>query len=224
MFVLAMGLSACSPVSDNPDALPANVADFPPMAGDRLLPGDTVEVKFYYTPELNERETIRPDGMISLGLIPDVNAAGMTIPELRMALVKAYSTQLVSPDLTVLLREQPSNRVFIAGEVGQSGPQSIVGGLTVSRAIALAQGMKTTAYGSQVLVIRTGPDGKRQVRVVDMDGILHGSADADAQDVALQPFDLVFVPRSPIADVDLFVDQYIRKVLPVTPTLGVQFQ
>ncbi len=185
-----------------------------------LHAGDELEVKFFYTPELSEREIIRPDGMIALALIGDVAAAGLSVPELRARLLHAYAPYLKAPDLAVLVRAQPSNRVFIAGEVNQQGAQPLVGGTTVAHAVAAAAGLKATAYTSQTLLVRVGPDGTRQVRIIDLGKVLRG--EMPEQDVELQAFDFVFVPRSPIANVDLFVEQYIRNLLPFNPTLSVQ--
>ena len=127
--------------------------------------------------------------------------------------MQAYAAYLKAPDLAVLVRAQPSNRVFVAGEVNQQGAQPLVGGTTISHAVAAAAGLKTTAYTSQTLLVRSGPDGRREVRVIDLGKVLRG--EMPEQDVELQAFDFVFVPRSPVADVDLFVEQYIRGLLPI---------
>jgi len=207
--LLLLALAACGPV--NPAARPADTADFAPAAEPALQPGDEVEVKFRYTPELDERQVIRPDGRIAMPLIDGVPAAGLSVPQLHDALVRAYARQLAAPELSVLLRSAAAERVFVAGEVNRQGAEALTGPLTVSQAVALAEGLKPTAYRSQVLVIRRGA-GRSEVRVVDLGSVLKG--ETPRQDVSLQPADIVYVPRSPIAEVDQFVDQYIRQALP----------
>ncbi|MBV9782920.1 MAG: polysaccharide biosynthesis/export family protein [Acidisphaera sp.] len=216
-IVACLAFAGCSPV--NPQATPADIATLRPEPEPTLGPGDEIEIKFYYTPELNERQTIRPDGRISMPLVNDLAAAGLTVPQLHRALVRAYASQLQAPEITVLLRTQAGSRIFIAGEVTQQGAQPLTAPTTVSQAITMAQGLKNTAYRSQVLVIRTS-DGHAQAHVVDLEKVLKG--EAPEQDVLLQPRDIVYVPRSPIAEVDQFVDQYIRQVLPVQPNFTYQ--
>ena len=214
-LVLGLGaaLASCA-ATHNRDAKPASVVEFKPSAEYRLQAGDEVEIKFYYTPELNERENIRGDGKISLALVNDVPAAGLTVGQLRDAVRQAYAKQLTDPEPTILLRNPAANRIFVAGEVVQQGAQALVGPTTVSRAVILAQGLKATAYRSQVLVVRPEPDGRDAVRVVNLGKVLKG--EAPAEDVVLQAQDLVYVPTSPIADVDQFVDQYIKQAIPIT--------
>lgn len=218
-LTVVLALAHCA--TRNPDTRPAEVGEFKPAQAYRLQPGDEIEIKFYYTPELNERETIRSDGKISMALIDDVGAAGMTVSELHDALRKAYAGQLTDPELTVLLRNPAANRIYVAGEVNLQGAQALSGPTTVSRAVIAAQGLKNSAYRSQVLVVRPEADGHDAVRVVDLGRVLKG--EAAGQDVLLQAQDIVYVPSSPIADVDQFVDQYIRQAIPVSGAVTYNF-
>jgi exopolysaccharide biosynthesis WecB/TagA/CpsF family protein len=220
LVALALAMGGCA-ATGNPQARQADAADFHPVAEFPLQPGDEVEVKFPFTPELDERQAIRSDGNISLALIDDVHAAGLTVDGLHDVLVRRYANQLRRPELTVLLRGTASNRAFVGGEVVQQGPVALVAPTTVSQAVLMAQGMKDTAYQSQVLVMRPEPDGHAAVRVVDLGRVLRG--EDPKQDVTLQPMDIVYVPQSPIARVDLFVDQYIRRILPTQPNIGYTF-
>jgi protein involved in polysaccharide export with SLBB domain len=90
--------------------------------------------------------------------------------------------------------------------------------LTVSQAIIAAQGLKTTARSGKVLIIRTDTNNDREVRSVDVASVLEG--EAASQDVQLQARDIVYVPRSTIAEVNTFVEQYIRNVLPISPSVA----
>ncbi|MBV8651892.1 MAG: polysaccharide biosynthesis/export family protein [Alphaproteobacteria bacterium] len=188
----------------------------------RLQPGDEIEITLYEMPELDTRQTVRPDGTISLVMIRDpVKVAGLTVASLRSLLIELYrnnpEARVKNPDPTVLIRNLPSNRVFVGGEVVQQGPQTIQAAMTVSQAVILAQGLKTSADASKVLLVRQNGD-RRAVRSVDLEKVLAGNA--DAADPVLQPLDVVYVPRSGIADAGLFVDRYIRQMLPISPGLG----
>jgi protein involved in polysaccharide export with SLBB domain len=187
----------------------------------RIQIGDQLEVKFFYSPELNERVTVRPDGRISLQLIPEVVAADLTLAMLARELTERYSADLNQPQVTVIVREFGSQRVFVDGEVGTPGMVPLVGRMTVLQAISQAGGMKDTARPGEVLVIRRGPAGTPVALRADLKQARDGRN--LAQDVSLAPQDIVFVPRSRIANVNLFVDQYIRKVLPFDWVVGNRF-
>src|SRR3972149_12197051 len=79
--------------------------------------GDEIEVKFYYESELNERVTIRPDGKISLQLIDDVKAAGLTTSDLDKVLTEKYERKLKKPEITVIVKTFSSQKIYIGGEV-----------------------------------------------------------------------------------------------------------
>lgn len=212
-------ISACSePVKpDEPGIAPAT-AEAPQAIPFRLGVGDEVDVKFYYTPELNEHQPIRPDGMISMPLIDDVQAAGLTVEELRARLRAAYAKHLKDPELEVVIPLLASARVFVGGEVTLAGAQPLVGGTTVSRAIFTAQGAKPTAYLKQVIVIHPGPNGRPIVRTLNIQAALDGQD--PSQDIMLSSQDVVYVPRSPVANADVFVDQYIRQLLPFSTNMS----
>lgn len=218
LALLGALLAGCATSGSAPSEAAAEPPPDAPLVLERYTPfrlgiGDVIQINFFYTPELNQLQTIMPDGTISMPLIHSVRAAGMTVEELRQDLVTRYRDgQLTNPEIQVAVQELQSNRVFIGGEVGQQGAVALAGQTTVSRAIMLAQGFLTTAYTHQVLVIRRGADGQPTVNEVDVDAILtKGQLD---RDILLAAQDIVFVPRSPIANANLFVQQYIKDLLP----------
>ncbi|HKY91912.1 MAG TPA: SLBB domain-containing protein, partial [Nevskiaceae bacterium] len=111
--------------------------------------------------------------------------------------------------------------VYVGGEVKKPGAIPLVGPTTVSRAIFLAEGFATSARESQVLLIRPGPDGQPTVQEVNMERLLDG--EAGTKDVLLGPQDIVFVPRSPIANANLWVQQYIKDLVPFGLNAGVSY-
>jgi polysaccharide export outer membrane protein len=203
-------LFACAPAVRGPAPVPA--ADVKTREY-RIQPGDQMDVKFFYNPELNESVTVRPDGRISLQLAHELQAEGLTPAELTQVIVQAYARELDKPEITVIMRSFAGQRVYVDGEVYKPNLVPLTPPMTVLQSISLAGGRKETARMNGVVVIRRGLEGKPTVFTVDLDRVIDGTD--TGQDVSLMPFDVVFVPRSPIANVNLWVDQYIRKNLPV---------
>lgn len=186
-----------------------------------LQEGDVLEVKFFYNPELNEREAIRPDGMISLQLIDDVAAAGLTPLELDRLLTEMYSKIIRQPAVTVIVKEFSGQKVYIGGEVNTPGLIPISGKLTALQAILQANGFKNTAEPSSVVILRNQGTATPQFIVADLSEVL--KANALQNDVPLRPYDIVIVPMTTIGKMDLFVEQYIDKLLPISRSIGLSY-
>ena len=183
----------------------------------RLHAGDLIDIKFYYNDALSDTVRIRPDGRISVQLLGDVEAAGRTPEELRTLLLERYASYQRNPDLVVIVREFSAQMVYVGGEVRTPGPVQTFGSLTAMRAVMASGGFKDSAQPSTVVVLRQRPGGDPLFMTLDLKDPLQG---ASGEDVLLQPFDVVFVPKSRIARMDQFVDQYIRQLLPFTATVG----
>ncbi len=161
--------------------------------------------------------TIRPDGLVSLPLIQDQRAAGLTLAQLTQEVNRRYRKLIGDIKVSVMLREVVGNKVFVDGEVGRKGVFTVKGPTTVQQAIALAGGTLETAEPRSVLVVSRGPDGRFITRTTDLTAL------GSAQDYYLGANDLVYVPRSRIARADIWVDQNIRKLIMFTGwTLGIQ--
>ena len=206
VLALAAGCGSAAPLSPPPAP--------PPPAPYVLEPGDTLAVRFNRNPELNdEAVVIRPDGMISLQLIDEVHAAGMTASQLSDELHQRYVSELAHPQVTVVVKSFTKHRVSVAGEVTTPGDQPLLDGLTLSQAIHHAGGFLKTANRSQVVVIRRYASGQVEGHTVDLSHVEAGDRPQD--DAVLQPLDQVFVPRSQIANVNVWVEQWIRNNLPI---------
>jgi len=213
------GLSACSSVPTLPPAPPTPVADTGPvraLAPYRLQVGDVLGVRLMLNPELNEEVTIRPDGRISTSVAKDELASGRTVPEVTAALTRAYSTELAKPRLTVLVKSFAPTRTYVGGEVADPGEFITVGpNLTLSQAIARAGGLKQmSADEDRAYIIRRGPNDVPQLLSVRFQDVMWGK-DPKA-DVQLAPFDVVYVPRTGIAEVYRFVNTYLLQFVPVS--------
>lgn len=214
---LAAGAAGCA-AQRGPAPAAAPPVSAALVAEYRLQVGDQIEVKFYKTPELDTRTRIRPDGRISVQLLDDVDAAGRTPAELDALLTEAYRRELRDPRITVGVVEHGARRVYVGGEVEAPAMLRLDGELTAFQAIQQAGGFANTAARDGVVLIRRGADGTASGTELDLRGVADGSR--PGADIALQAQDILFVPRSRIADVNLFVEQYIRNNLPVTPTFG----
>ena len=174
--------------------------------------GDQLDIKFLYNPELNENLVVRPDGRITLQIVGDLMVVSMTPTQLAEALKTRYAAEIRKPEITVIVRQFAAQKVFVDGEVGRPGLVALVGSLTVSQAIAQAGGFGYDARKNEVVVIRQNPGDKPLVTVVDVLQVQRGIDMTN--DINLMPYDMVYVPKSPIGEVDKWVDQYIRKLLP----------
>ena len=175
--------------------------------------GDQIGVKFYNNPELNEEVTIRPDGMISLQLIGDVQAAGLAPATLGAALTERYVGELATPRISVIVRLVAGNQVYVGGEVSKPGVVPFTSGLSLYQAIQAAGGVLKTAQRSNVVLIRRDADGRASGHLVDVRPIASG--EQPETDIPLRQADIVVVPTSKIADVNTFVEQYIKNNLPI---------
>lgn len=210
----ALGLSGCGSAVQNPASIETAQAVARSSGGEYILyPGDELDIRFYYNPELNTSVVIRPDGRISLPLANEVQAAGISPSQLAERLRQAYEQELRRPELTVIVRSFNAQKVFVGGEVGSPGVIQAIGPMTVLQSIAQAGGFRETARISEVLIIRRDPNGQRPIVIpVDLESVIDGSN--TSQDIALAPLDVVYVPKSPIANVNKFIDQYIRQNIP----------
>lgn len=180
-----------------------------------LQRGDELTIKVFNHPDLLENVVIRPDGRISVVLLDDVNAAGLTVPELDTILTTGYQRFFQEPQVSVIVRSFTNHRVFVGGEVGKPGPVPIVGEVKALEAILLAGGFTSSARLDSVVLLRNDGKDRALVQKLNFKDTL-----ASGGDIALQPFDVLFVPLSRIAKVDKFVDQYIRQLIPISLTAG----
>jgi protein involved in polysaccharide export with SLBB domain len=183
--------------------------------------GDQLEIKFFYNPELNELLTVRPDGRITLQLAHEVVAAGLTPAGLTESLTKTYSKELANPGIAVIVRSFSSQKVYVDGEVNKPGVLTLSSSMTVLQSIAEAGGFKNTAKQGDVLIIRKSGEKSPLTIVVNLKDAIYGSD--TSQDIALAPYDIVYVPKSVIANINQFVDQYIRQNIPMNVGLSYGF-
>lgn len=238
MAGVAVVLSACAapalpplPSAPSPAALYGGArptADFQPIPyagwgedepGYRLYLGDVLDIAVPSAPELNRTVTVQPDGRISMPLIPQVMAADRSVPELQAMLAQAYAGQLRRPEIEVTVKQATPIKVFVGGEVDKPGVYDMPGDIDAVQAVLMAGGFKTSAKRGEVLIIRRGPGNTPMMRTANLKEAIYNPGRGDA--VPLRRFDIVYVPRSTIANVGLFVQQYLRDTLPIQFTYAI---
>ncbi len=216
-FLLGTALSAVLALAGCAERVPSNppprVPELAATSPYLLKMGDTLDIRFYKTPELNIEVPVRSDGKISLELLGDVQAAGLQPSELAKDLTERYSKELTSPRVTVIVRNF-GGQVYVGGEVGKPSMVPFIKGMTALQAIDSAGGFIISGRRTHVVLIRLEGDHYVGYTLPLKKAV---TGDDTSVDVPLQPYDIVHVPRSRIGNVNLFVEQYITKNLPTIP-------
>ncbi len=182
-----------------------------------LAPGDELEVIVHSAPELSRTVTIGPDGRFRMPYSGPITAAARTVENVQTALRVALASELKDPDIDVLLTGTASQRIFVGGEVATPGMLDLPGLIDPLQAIIMAGGITDEGRSKQVVLMRRMPGGEVKSAVFD---IKSGIYDPEfAQWTPLRRFDVIYVPRKPIADQNLFIQQYVRNALPINFSL-----
>ena len=176
-----------------------------------LGPGDEIEIKFFNVPELNEIQTVRHDGNISLHLVGDVYVEDMTASELKDTLETLYKDHLQTPEILVIPRTLFSGVVHVGGEVNRPGNIDMPGRFTALEAIMQAGGFNfSTASVDDVRILRL-KSGNYYMAKLDLKAALKGK---DVDPFYLEPHDIVFVPQTRITKVAQWFNRNIYSLLP----------
>jgi protein involved in polysaccharide export with SLBB domain len=187
----------------------------------RIQPGDQLALDFYMNSEFNDTTTVDPNGKIELRMVGPVQAAGLTPSQLAKSIDNAYRNELRNPGAVVHLNELPSRQIYVEGEVTKPGGFPMQPGMTAVQALALAGGVTDNSDPESAVLIRRDACGRAQGTKIDLAAATKNPG--SAEDVALLPRDVVVVPKSGIANADLWVKQHIRDVLPVEPYISPTF-
>jgi polysaccharide export outer membrane protein len=150
--VCAQEASARGPASGSDAA--AVMPPVNPPAGFVIGPEDVLSIVFWRDKEMSTEVTVRPDGKISLPLLDEVQAAGLTPAALRAHLVSESKRFFENPNVTVVVNQINSRKVFITGEVVKPGPYVITAPTTVLQLIAMAGGLKDFADSKNITIVR----------------------------------------------------------------------
>jgi polysaccharide biosynthesis/export protein len=190
--------SVADPSADTPPAVPA-VARPAPAATPSPLdlasayqigPEDVLEISVWKNPELSRTVPVRPDGKVSLPLVNDIQAAGLTPVDLRDQVTAKLAEYIPAPEVSVIVREVHSRKVTVAGAVKLPGRYELKSTMTVLEVIALAQGLTDFASRDRIVILRQ--NGQKTERIPFNYRKISDAAQQD--NFLVRPGDIVFVP------------------------------
>jgi polysaccharide export outer membrane protein len=156
-------------------------------------PGDVLQIIVAKEPEASAPVVVvRSDGMISLPLLKEVSAAGLTPRELEKLITQSLSKLIRDADVTVLVKEIHSEKIYMIGALRREGPIVMAGPMTVLQAISEAGGFTDYAKRSRIYVLRQD-HGKQMRYPFDYNAVIRG--DHPEENITLQPGDSVVVPQ-----------------------------
>jgi polysaccharide export outer membrane protein len=183
---------AASPTTTPAGPTPATGAPAPLSSEYVIGPGDVLQVSVWKNETLSRVVPVRPDGKISMPLLHDIHAAGLTAMQLRDKIARALGEFLPNPEVAVSLIEVHSLRISVLGEVQKPGVLELRGRTTILEAIAMAGGFRDFASPSKITVIRTEDNGEtKKIRFNYNRAISNASEEPN---LVLRTGDVVIVP------------------------------
>ena len=219
LLVVFLVIVACSnPVGHIPEINPEQLAQRvnPPPPTEltyKLVPYDTITVRFTYHPEQDPRGpiAIRPDGQITLDATGVIQAAGRTPEELGKEIAAKSSTRLRNPEVVVTVTQYAPRKIYVGGSVKAPGIVQFQGEMTPLQAILDRGGFSDDAQKDSVILIRNtgGPE-----PIIGRINVIQGLEDGIPEKITLLTNDILYVPMSGIARADLWVKQHLNDILP----------
>jgi polysaccharide export outer membrane protein len=176
-----------SPAGDSQPAPAPATADPAYVIG----PEDMLDISVWKEPDVSRVVPVRPDGRVSLPLIHDLEAAGMSPQQLAGSVAEKLRKYLNDPQVTVIVTAINSQRVFVLGEVLRGGAFPLLPGMTVLQALSSAGGFTTFAAVKRIRVVRSR-NGKQVELPFNYRDVLKG--DKPDQNIKLEPGDTIIVP------------------------------
>jgi polysaccharide biosynthesis/export protein len=152
---------------------------------------DVLSVIFWRDKELTADVSVRPDGKISLPLLNDIQASGLTPAQLKDRIVEESKKYVEDPNVTVVVKQINSRRVFITGEVKKPGPYPLTGATTVLQMISISGGLGDYAKSDKIMIVRN-ENGKPVSFRFNYKEVVEGKK--LAQNIELKPGDTIIVP------------------------------
>ena len=170
---------------------PAAVGGGVPPADYVIGADDQLEIVFWREKDVSGPVTVRPDGMISLPLLNEVRAAGLTPEELRITVTTVAEKLLDQPTVSVIVKAINSRKVFLVGQIAKPGPYPLLAPPTVLQMIATAGGPSEYAKLGEIVIVRTD-GGKTTHLLFNYEDILRGRK--LEQNILLKPGDTIAIP------------------------------
>lgn len=154
-------------------------------------PRDFLDISVWKEPDLTRSLTVRPDGKVSIPLLNDVQAAGLTPTQLATKIATDLKKFVTDPQVTVIVTQINSQRVYILGEVSRAGAYPLLPQMTVLQALSSAGGLSTFANRKKIYVLRE-VDGKPVKYPFNYKDVLAGKS--ANENIELKPGDTIVVP------------------------------
>lgn len=170
---------------------PAEMLSQPEPTADYVIgPDDMLHISVWKEPDLTETLPVRPDGKISMPLLNDITAAGLTPLQLRDSITEKLRKYVTDPRVTVAVTAMNSRRVFVTGEVNHSGPITLLPNMTMLQAISQA-GFTQFANTKAIYLLRN-QNGKQERIPFNYKEVVKGNH--PEQNIYLKPGDTIVVP------------------------------
>jgi len=223
-FLALSGVWGCGAQINVPLLAPDEIPQFEragnyPEKEYRIEPGDVLQIRYTYHPDMNQAVEgtdkgkgvlVRPDGKITAVMVGEIAVAGMTTIELEKLLVERTSDRLRDPEVVVSISSFAEKNVYIGGEVGKPGMVPYRKGLSPLQAIIAAGGFLETAQKESVVLVRTG--GSENNFISRKLNLGEAITDGVREPFYLAPHDVVYVPKTGVAEADLWVKQHITEL------------
>ena len=184
--------SGAPPAAPAAAAQPATSGVTPPP-GYVIGPDDVLDVIFWKDEQSSSKDVpVRPDGKVSLTVLNEMHAAGLTPEQFRAEVIKEAGKYFTDPTVSVNIKAINSRRVYITGQVTKPNAYALGQPLTVSQLIAMAGGLQEYTKGKGILIVRTNADGNTTSFKFNYDEFRR--AKNLKQDIQLMPGDRIIVP------------------------------
>jgi polysaccharide export outer membrane protein len=174
-----------------PKSSPKTTSATPIDADYKIGPQDVLRIDVWKEPDISRIIPVRPDGKISIPLLNDVQASGLTPMQLSASLRESLSKYLHNPQVTVTVAEINSRRVYITGEVTRAGAIPLLPNMTALQALSSAGGFTQFARLKDIYILRT-EDGKQVKHPFNYKEVVKGKL--PEQNILLEPGDVIVIP------------------------------
>jgi len=193
----AQGLAQNNISADNAKALATRSASSPPpkplteSSDYSIAPDDVLIIDVWKEPEISRTVPVRRDGKISLPLLNDVQAAGLTPTQLSAEIVEKLRATVIHPQVTVIVAQMSSQRIYILGQVNRGGAYPLVPDMTAVQALSIAGGLTPFAKRKKIHIMRN-ENGETKMLPVNYQEVVNGRQ--SQQNIQLKPGDTIVVP------------------------------
>jgi polysaccharide export outer membrane protein len=152
---------------------------------------DVLSIVFWRDKEMSTEAVVRPDGKITLPLLNEVRAAGLTPGQLKDLLVEESKKYVEDPNVSVVVKQINSRKVFITGEIGKPGPYPLMAPTTIMQLLVVAGGLRDYAKSEKITIMRNENGKATSIRFNYKEFVKNKNL---KQNIELKPGDTIIVP------------------------------